>query len=151
MEGLTAIKNWWQQQSKTAKAGYRVLLQVATPTEAVAAAQTLGKELKQTVHRVDLAQMISPDISETEKNLAAVFKKAEDKNWILFFDEADALFGKRTGVQNAHDRYANLEVNYLLQQAESYPGLVVLATKEKGKMDPSFIRRFQTVLHFPLT
>ena len=87
--------------------------------------------------------------SETEKNLDAVFEKATNKDWILFFDEADALFGKRTDVKDSHDRYANQEVSYLLQRIEDHPGLLILATNLKGNIDKAFTRRFQTVLQFP--
>ncbi|MGZ3751065.1 MAG: ATP-binding protein, partial [Bacteroidia bacterium] len=76
------------------------------------------------------------------------FTKAENKNWVLFFDEADALFGKRTNVQNSHDRYANQEVSYLLQRIEDYPGLLILASNLKSNMDDAFLRRFHTIIHF---
>ena len=85
----------------------------------------------------------------TEKNLEKVFAKAETKNWILFFDEADALFGKRTNVQNSHDRYANQEVSYLLQRTEDYPGLLILASNFKTNIDSAFLRRFHAIIHFP--
>ncbi|MEM6723579.1 MAG: ATP-binding protein, partial [Bacteroidota bacterium] len=87
---------------------------------------------------------------ETEKNLAALFAKAEHKDWILFFDEADALFGKRTNVRDAHDKYANQEVSYLLQRIEAYPGLVILASNFKSNIDDAFIRRFQSSIFFPV-
>src|SRR5205814_1944452 len=79
-----------------------------------------------------------------------VFLKAENKKWILFFDEADALFGKRTSVQNAHDRYANQEVSYLLQRIEDYPGLLILASNFKNNIDSAFMRRFHTTVYFPI-
>src|SRR5690606_21450777 len=83
------------------------------------------------------------------KNLARVFARAEDKDWLLFFDEADALFGKRTQVRDAHDRYANQEVAYLLQRVESFSGLVILASNFRSNIDDAFLRRFQSVIHFP--
>ncbi|MEK7253718.1 MAG: ATP-binding protein, partial [Bacteroidota bacterium] len=89
-------------------------------------------------------------IGETEKNLASLFARAENKDWILFFDEADALFSKRTNVRDAHDKYANQEVSYLLQRVENYDGLVILATNFKSNLDDAFIRRFQAVVHFPM-
>ena len=94
--------------------------------------------------------VVSKYIGETEKNLANLFAKAEGQDWILFFDEADALFGKRTGVKDAHDRYANQEVAYLLQRIEDYPGLVVLSTNLKANLDEAFARRFQTVVRFKM-
>ncbi len=93
--------------------------------------------------------MVSKYIGETEKNLDALFASAEKKGWILFFDEADALFGKRTEVKDAHDRYANLEVSYLLKRIEDYNGLVILASNMKGNIDDAFTRRFNTVIRFP--
>ena len=98
----------------------------------------------------DLSQVVSKYIGETEKNLEKVFKKAEYKNWILFFDEADALFGKRSNVQNANDKYANQEVSYLLQRVEDFPGLIILASNFKSNIDQAFIRRFNAVIHFQM-
>jgi len=92
--------------------------------------------------------VISKYIGETEKNLEKVFKKAENKNWILFFDEADALFGKRTNISDAHDKYANQEISYLLQRLEEYPGLVILASNMRNNVDESFTRRLQSIIHF---
>src|SRR5690606_28124963 len=102
------------------------------------------------VYRIDLSQVVSKYIGETEKNLEKVFRKAENKNWILFFDEADALFGKRSLVQNAHDKYANQEVSYLLQRVEDFPGLIILASNFKNNMDQAFVRRFNAIIHFPM-
>ena len=100
--------------------------------------------------RIDLSRVVSKYIGETEKNLSTLFEKAENKEWILFFDEADALFGKRTDIRDAHDRYANQEVSYLLQRIEGYRGLVILATNQRGNMDDAFVRRFQSIIHFPM-
>jgi len=82
--------------------------------------------------------------------LEAVFRRAESKNWMLFFDEADALFGKRTSVQSSHDKYANQEVSYLLQRVEDYPGLLILASNFKSNLDDAFLRRFHSLIHFPM-
>jgi MoxR-like ATPase len=109
-------------------------------------AEALGLEL----YRIDLAGVVSKYIGETEKNLARVFAAARSANVVLFFDEADALFGKRTEVRDAHDRYANLEVAYLLQQIETYDGLVVLATNLRKNVDEAFLRRLQFVIEFPM-
>jgi SpoVK/Ycf46/Vps4 family AAA+-type ATPase len=92
--------------------------------------------------------VISKYIGETEKNLERLFARAEDKEWILFFDEADALFGKRTDVRDSHDKYASQEVSYLLQRIEDYNGLVILAVNSKHNLDEGFLRRFHTILHF---
>ncbi len=97
---------------------------------------------------LDLSMVISKYIGETEKNLEKVFAKAENKNWILFFDEADALFGKRTGITDAHDKYANQEIAYLLQRLEDYPGLVILASNMRNNVDEAFTRRLQSIIYF---
>lgn len=94
--------------------------------------------------------VVSKYIGETEKNLARLFNKAENKDWILFFDEVDALFGKRTGVRDAHDRYANQEISYLLQRVEDYNGLAILGSNLKDNIDEAFICRFQAIIHFPM-
>jgi SpoVK/Ycf46/Vps4 family AAA+-type ATPase len=92
---------------------------------------------------------VSKYIGETEKNLANLFERARHKEWILFFDEADALFGKRTAVKDAHDRFANQEVSYLLQRVEEFDGLVILASNFKTNMDDAFLRRFNAIIRFP--
>jgi hypothetical protein len=110
----------------------------------------LGQRCGREVHRVDLSLVVSKYIGETEKNLARLFDAAERQGWILFFDEADALFGKRTGVSDAHDRYANQEVSYLLQRIEGFAGAVILASNLRQQIDDAFLRRFQSVVQFPL-
>jgi len=132
------------------KPGYRVLLYGPPGTGKTLTAALLGKEFNKEVYRVDLSQIVSKFIGETEKNLENVFRRAESRNWILFFDEADALFGKRTSVQSSHDKYANQEVSYLLQRVEDYSGLLILASNFKNNLDDAFIRRFHEVVHFPL-
>jgi SpoVK/Ycf46/Vps4 family AAA+-type ATPase len=102
------------------------------------------------VYRIDLSMVVSKYIGETEKNLANVFDQAQHKNWILFFDEADALFGKRTQASSSNDRHANQEISYLLQRVEDYPGIVILATNLKANIDGAFARRFQSLVYFPL-
>lgn len=132
------------------KPGYRVLFYGPSGTGKTLTAALLGKEFQKEVYRIDLSQVVSKYIGETEKNLESVFRRAESKNWILFFDEADALFGKRTSVQSSHDKYANQEVSYLLQRVEDYPGLLILASNFKTNLDEAFLRRFHAVIHFPM-
>ncbi|MEZ2336715.1 ATP-binding protein [Mucilaginibacter sp. RCC_168] len=132
------------------KPGYRALFHGPSGTGKTLTATLLGKHFNKDVYRIDLSQVVSKYIGETEKNLEKVFQKAENKNWILFFDEADALFGKRTNVQNSHDRYANQEVSYLLQRIEDFPGLLILASNLKSNMDDAFLRRFHTIIHFSI-
>jgi hypothetical protein len=130
--------------------GYRCLFYGPSGTGKTFAASLLGKETGKDVYRIDLSMVVSKYIGETEKNLELLFARAENKKWILFFDEADALFGKRTNVRDAHDKYANQEVSYLLQRIEDYDGLVILATNMKNNIDDAFIRRFNSILKFPM-
>ena len=113
------------------------------------AAEVVAWQLGRQLMKVDLAQVVSKWVGETEKNLQAVFDTAENAAAVLFFDEADTLFGKRGEVRHGTDRYANLEVGYLLQRIETYRGLVVLASNLRDEIDPAFLRRFQILLHFP--
>ena len=131
------------------KPGYRALFYGPPGTGKTLTATLLGKYTQKDVFRIDLSMIVSKYIGETEKNLSNLFDKAENKDWILFFDEADAIFGKRTGVRDAHDKYANQEVSYLLQRIESYNGLVILASNFKNNIDTAFIRRFSSLIYFP--
>jgi DNA polymerase III delta prime subunit len=130
--------------------GYRALFHGPPGTGKTLAAGLLGKISGREVYRVDLSTVVSKYIGETEKNLAALFETAQHRDWILFFDEADALFGKRTSVKDAHDRYANQEVSYLLQRVEDYDGLVVLATNLRTNIDDAFLGRFDAVVRFSM-
>lgn len=144
----TLLHDWGMK--KKLKPGYRALFYGPPGTGKTLTATLLGKATGKDVFRIDLSRVVSKYIGETEQNLARLFDKAENKNWILFFDEADALFGKRTDIRDAHDKYANQEVAYLLQRVESYNGLVILATNQRGNIDDAFVRRFQTIIHFPM-
>lgn len=138
----------WKMGSKL-KPGYRVLFYGPPGTGKTLTATLLGKYTGREVFKIDLSMVVSKFIGETEKNLASLFDKAEHKDWILFFDEADAIFGKRTGVRDAHDKYANQEVSYLLQRIEAHPGLVILASNFRSNMDEAFVRRFNSIIYFP--
>ncbi len=146
--GQTLLYEW--NLKDLLKPGYRVLFYGPPGTGKTLAATLLGKYTGKDVYKIDLAMVVSKFIGETEKNLANLFSKAENKSWILFFDEADALFGKRTNVRDAHDKYANQEVSYLLQRIENYNGLVILASNFRDNMDDAFVRRFQSIIHFPM-
>jgi SpoVK/Ycf46/Vps4 family AAA+-type ATPase len=135
---------------KKLKPGYRVLFHGPPGTGKTLTATLLGKYTGKDVFKIDLSMVVSKFIGETEKNLANLLSRAEKTENILFFDEADALFGKRTNVRDAHDKYANQEVSYLLQRIEYYKGLVILASNLKSNIDESFVRRFQAIVHFPL-
>jgi len=137
----------WDMKAKI-KPGFRVMFHGAPGTGKTLTASLLGKYTKRDVYRIDLSTVISKYIGETEKNLSSLFDKATDKEWILFFDEADAVFGKRTNVRDAHDKYANQEVSYLLQRIENHPGLVILASNFKTNIDTAFTRRFQSIIEF---
>lgn len=136
--------------SRFLKAGYRSLFYGPPGTGKTLAATLLGKRNGMDVYRVDLSMIVSKYIGETEKNLARVFDLAENRNWILFFDEADALFGKRTSTNTSNDRHANQEVAYLLQRIEDFPGIIILATNLRSNIDEAFSRRFQSVIYFPM-
>jgi SpoVK/Ycf46/Vps4 family AAA+-type ATPase len=110
----------------------------------------MASELGLDLYRIDLSQVVSKYIGETEKNMSRIFSAAENSNAILFFDEADAVFGKRSEVRDAHDRYANVEINYLLQRMEGYGGIAILATNQRQHMDEAVVRRIHTVVDFPL-
>jgi SpoVK/Ycf46/Vps4 family AAA+-type ATPase len=113
------------------------------------AAEVIANELGLELFKIDLASVVSKYIGETEKNLNRVFSAAEHGSAILLFDEADALFGKRSDVKDSHDRYANIEVSYLLQRMESYRGLAILTTNLKSALDPAFVRRIRFIVQFP--
>ena len=143
------IREKWKLDDKL-KPGYRALFYGPSGCGKTFTASLLGKATGKEVYCIDLSMVVSKYIGETEKNLSKVFEIAEDKDWILFFDEADALFGKRTGLKDAHDRYANQEVAYLLQRIENYRGLVILSTNLKSNLDDAFARRFQSMVRFSL-
>jgi ATPase family associated with various cellular activities (AAA) len=147
IEHRDALLNEWQLAKKI-KPGFRSLFYGPPGTGKTFTVSLLGKTTGLDVYRVDLSLIVSKWIGETEKNLAGVFDQAEDKNWILFFDEADALFGKRTQTSSSNDRYANQEVAYLLQRVEDFPGVVILATNLKSNIDEAFARRFQSMIFF---
>ncbi|MFC5044868.1 ATP-binding protein [Aquimarina hainanensis] len=142
----TLLNEWGMKRS--IKPGYRILFSGPPGTGKTLTATLLGKYTKKPVYRIDLSMVVSKYIGETEKNLSRLFDKAKNKSWILFFDEADAIFGKRTNVRDAHDKYANQEVSYLLQRIEAHPGLVILASNFKNNIDTAFTRRFQSIVEF---
>lgn len=113
------------------------------------AAQVIANTLGRPLYRIDLAQVVSKYIGETEKNLHQVFNAAEEAKVILLFDEADALFGNRSESSDAHDRYANIEITYLLQRLEAHEGLAILTTNQLENIDPTFVLRLDFVVHFP--
>ncbi len=135
---------------KWLKPGFRALFYGPSGTGKTLTASLLGKKVNRPVYRVDLSMVVSKYIGETEKNLAKVFERAENNHWILFFDEADALFGKRTKASNSNDRHANQEVAYLLQRIEDYTGMIILATNLQDNLDDAFTRRFQLKVPFSL-
>jgi AAA+ superfamily predicted ATPase len=142
-----ALLNDWKMHGKI-KPGFRVLFHGPPGTGKTMTASLLGKYTNRDVFRVDLSMVVSKYIGETEKNLSKLFDKAANKDWILFFDEADSIFGKRTNVRDAHDKYANQEVSYLLQRIEAHEGLVILASNMKSNIDTSFTRRFNSFVEF---
>lgn len=129
--------------------GLNVLFSGPPGTGKTMAAEVIAQELMLDIYRIDLSQVVSKYIGETEKNLDRIFAEAKTSNAILFFDEADALFGKRSEVKDAHDRYANIETGYLLQKMEGYEGIAILATNLRGNMDEAFVRRMSFCVEFP--
>jgi hypothetical protein len=159
LEGITEIKDWIEYGDallnelglgKRLRPGFKSLFYGPPGTGKTLTASLLGKGTGRDVYKIDLSMIVSKYIGETEKNLARVFDQAETKDWILFFDEADALFGKRTEINNSHDRFANQEVAYLLQRIEEHKGVVILASNLKDNIDKAFTRRFQSIIHFPM-
>ena len=129
--------------------GINALFAGESGTGKTMAAEVIANFLRLNLYRIDLSAVVSKYIGETEKNLRRLFDAAEDGGAILFFDEADALFGKRSEVKDSHDRYANIEINYLLQRMEGYRGLAILATNMKTALDTAFMRRLRFIVNFP--
>jgi hypothetical protein len=142
-------ETWGFAQKCARGLGISALFAGASGTGKTLAAEVLANELRLDLYRIDLSQVVSKYIGETEKNLRRVFDAAEAGSAVLLFDEADALFGKRSEVKDSHDRYANIEVSYLLQRMESYRGLAILTTNMKDSLDPAFLRRIRFVVQFP--
>jgi ATPase family associated with various cellular activities (AAA) len=143
------LSDWGYEKRVARTQGLKVLFAGESGTGKTMAAQVLAAQLGLEIFRVDLATIVSKYIGETEKNLDRIFGAAEGSNAILFFDEADALFGKRSEVSDSHDRYANIEVAYLLQRMEGYAGAVILATNFRRNIDDAFVRRLDFVIDFP--
>lgn len=146
---LKKISKWLQLDDES-KTVHRILFDGASVAGKTKAVKLIAKQHGLAVYRIKLSEVLSKNSKETEKNLKAIFDAASTKNWILFFDEADALFGKRTDVGNAHDRYANKETSYLLQKLEEYKGLVIFNCKECKGTDRGLAKLFQSVVHFPV-
>ena len=146
----TKVYETWGFAAKSSRGlGITTLFAGTSGTGKTMAAEVLAADLRLDLYRIDLASAVSKYIGETEKNLRRVFDAAEESGSILLFDEADALFGKRSEVKDSHDRYANIEVSYLLQRMEAYRGLAILTTNLKSALDPAFFRRLRFVLQFP--
>lgn len=145
-ESGSLLRDWGLERA--VKPGYRCLFYGPPGTGKTLTATLIGASAGVDVYRIDLSMMVSKYIGETEKNLANVFDQAQDRRWILFFDEADALFGTRTEGTSANDRHANQEIAYLLQRVEDFPGVVILASNLKANIDPAFARRFQSAVYF---
>lgn len=136
--------------NKKINKGYKCLFYGPPGTGKTLTASLIGKKNNKPVYRVDLSQVVSKYIGETEKNLSNIFDVAENKDWILFFDEAESLFSKRTGVSDSKDKHANQQTAYLLQRVENFNGLIILATNLKPNIDLAFSRRIQSVINFPI-
>jgi SpoVK/Ycf46/Vps4 family AAA+-type ATPase len=146
----TRVYERWGFAAKGSRGlGISALFAGQSGTGKTMAAEVLANDLRLDLYRIDLSQVVSKYIGETEKNLRRVFDAAEEGGAVLLFDEADALFGKRSEVKDSHDRYANIEVSYLLQRMEAYGGLAILTTNMKSALDTAFLRRIRFVVQFP--
>jgi AAA+ superfamily predicted ATPase len=146
----TRVYEAWGFAAKSARGlGISALFTGPSGTGKTMAAEVLANELRLDLYRIDLSSVVSKYIGETEKNLRRVFDAAEGGGAILLFDEADALFGKRSEVKDSHDRYANIEIGYLLQRMEAYRGLAILTTNMRGALDTAFLRRLRFIVQFP--
>ncbi len=143
------LEEWGVGKKLSASAGVTALFFGEPGTGKTMGAEVMAGELGLDLYKIDLSTMVSKYIGETEKNLEKIFNEAESSNAILFFDEADAIFGKRSEVKDAHDRYANIEISYLLQRMETYDGVTILATNLRNNLDDAFMRRLQFALDFP--
>ena len=143
------LETWQLGQKLVSSTGITTLFCGPSGTGKTMAAEVIAQELNLDLYKIDLSTVVSKYIGETEKNLETIFQAAETSNAILFFDEADSLFGKRSEVKDAHDRYANIEISYLLQRMEAYTGLAILATNLRANLDEAFTRRLQFVVNFP--
>jgi len=142
-------QDWGFENTSSRGLGINALFCGSSGTGKTMAAEAIANELHLDLFRIDLSAVVSKYIGETEKNLSKLFDTAEDTGAILFFDEADALFGKRTDIKDSHDRHANIEINYLLQRMENYRGLAILATNLKETLDAAFTRRLKFIINFP--
>jgi SpoVK/Ycf46/Vps4 family AAA+-type ATPase len=142
-------EDWGFREKMNRGLGINALFAGESGTGKTMAAEVIANALELDLYRIDLSSVVSKYIGETEKNLRKLFDAAEDSGAILFFDEADALFGKRSEVKDSHDRYANIEINYLLQRMESYRGLAILASNMKTSLDKAFVRRLRFIVDFP--
>lgn len=146
---LTVYQDWGFGHRSTRGLGITALFAGESGTGKTMAAEVLANELNLDLYRIDLSAVVSKYIGETERNLRRLFDAADESGAILLFDEADALFGKRSEVKDSHDRYANIEVSYLLQRMEAYRGLAILTTNMKAALDQAFHRRLRFVIQFP--
>ena len=155
-KALKNLNNWLKYNSNLdlnnnkIHKGYKALFYGPPGTGKTLTAGIIGEINNRKVLKVDLSQIQSKWVGETEKTLSKIFNKADNKGWILFFDEADAIFGKRSSVVNSNEQYANQTVSYLLQRIEDYNGMIILASNLKGNIDQAFIRRFQSIIHFTI-
>jgi len=150
MRSLTWVHYRWGTARAWNDAGLSVMFCGPSGTGKTMAAEAIAEELQLPMFRIDLSQVVNKYIGETEKNLKKVFDAAEESDCVIFFDEADALFGKRTSVKDAHDRFANIEISYLLERMERLKGIAILATNRRKDLDEAFLRRLRFLVEFPL-
>lgn len=147
-ESKSKLKEILNTVQKSTIKGLTVLFEGESSSGKTFAAELLGKGTGREIYKIDLASTVSKYIGETEKNLNKVFSEAENKNWILFFDEADALFGKRTEISDAHDRFANAETKFLLQKIEQFDGTIIISVKNSEVIDKKFLKTLKNRVKF---
>jgi SpoVK/Ycf46/Vps4 family AAA+-type ATPase len=149
LESIRSARSLPDGQRAAGASAMTVLFHGPSGTEKTTAALALASELGSPVMRIDVSALVSKYIGETEKRLDAVFRDAQQASAVLLFDEADALFGKRSEVKDSHDRYANVDISYLLQRLEAYEGLAILTTNSRQNLDAAFLRRLRFIVEFP--
>lgn len=149
MKKIINPKLRFQVSDKNAKPAFKILFSGGAAADKTKAAKVIARDLGIEIHRIKFSEILTKNVADAQKKLAKIMQDATTHNWILFFDEADALFGKRTNVEDAHDRYANQEISFLLQKFEEYHGAVIFNCKECNTSDPKLVKYFQTIVHFP--
>lgn len=150
MKKIINSKLGLQVNEKNPRPVFKILFSGGSAADKTKAAKMIARHLGIEIHRIKFSEILSENVADAEKKITKIINEATTNNWILFFDEADALFGKRTNVKDAHDRYANQEISFLLQKLEEYEGAIIFNCRECSSLDQKFAKYFQTIIHFPV-